>query len=364
MERTLHLLIMYTMLVLMLLLLHRGRKDKRGLFLAAYALIEIITNGVDSITLWGGNRIYDMFPAIQFMAKPVTLLWVPLFWFYVNSCFSSQFKWKKKHLLHLLPFGVMILWFIILRILKGAEDVANNMFRFGSTEGYLLYAVDISVRIQYVVYNSILIVKLNQLERKIKNNNQPAEMNTTINWLRFIVYGYTMACMGAVFTFIMFHINGAFAGNLNVFSILYFFIFFFIIFYNTIVPKAFYSNKLSKHTVEINDEMKRIMGKLEERLVNEKVYLDPELSLKQLAASMGEKERAISQAINTLKKRNFKDYINSFRIEHACTLLKEHTNKPIFEVMFESGFNTKGPFNSAFKKITGKTPSDYRKKME
>jgi len=75
---------------------------------------------------------------------------------------------------------------------------------------------------------------------------------------------------------------------------------------------------------------------------------------------LNEKERNISQAINTIQQRNLNDYINSLRIEHACRLLLEKKEKPVFEVMYESGFNTKGAFNLAFKKTTGKTPTQYR----
>lgn len=362
MDKTLHLLIMYTMLVLMLLLLHKGRKDKRGLFLAAYAFIEVLTNGIDGISLLGGEKIFEKFPAILFMTKTLTLLWVPFFWFYIRSCFSKDFRWENKRLFHLLPFGLFLAAFLILRGLKGAQYIADNMFRFGSLESYALYSVDIAVRLQYLIYNTVLVVMLIRVEKQLKLTPDPEnlKLNSNIKWLRFIVYGYAIACLGAVFTFIMFHFNWPLANRINFYSILYFFIFFFVIFYDTIVPKSLYLKKSSKALPEINDEMKQIIKKLDALLTDEKVFLDPELSLSQLASTMEEKERAISQAINTLKQRNFKDYINSYRINHACNLLKEHTDKPIFEVMFESGFNTKGPFNTAFKKITGKTPSEYR----
>lgn len=364
MEKTLHLLIMYTMLVLMLLLLHKGRKDKRGLFLAVYALIEIITNGIDSISLWGGNGVYAKFPAILILAKPFTLLWVPLFWLYVKSCFSSDFKWKNKYLMHLLPFGLIMLFFLILREIQGVETFAKKTFSFETFQGYTLYAIDIIVRCQYVIYNVLMILQLRSIEKKIKLNDAPADLNTNIKWLRFIVYGYALACAGAVFVFILFHFNWSLAGQINHFSILYFFVFFFIIFYDTIAPKSLYSKKNVKPLPEINDEMKGIMERLDTLLAGKQIYLNPELSLTHVAEMMNEKERAISQAINTLKQRNFKDYINSYRIQHACELLKADKEKPIFEVMFDSGFNTKGPFNTAFKRVTGKTPTEFRGELE
>jgi AraC-like DNA-binding protein len=90
------------------------------------------------------------------------------------------------------------------------------------------------------------------------------------------------------------------------------------------------------------------------------MYLNPELTLEQIALTLNDKERNISQAINTLQHRNVNDYINNLRIEHACQLLLADKGKPVFEVMYESGFNTKGTFNLAFKKAVGKTPTQFR----
>jgi YesN/AraC family two-component response regulator len=90
------------------------------------------------------------------------------------------------------------------------------------------------------------------------------------------------------------------------------------------------------------------------------MFLDADLSLKQLSEALNIKERSISQAINTIENKIFKYYINELRINHSLGLLSSQKDKPIFEVMFESGFNTKTAFNSAFKKYTGKTPSEFR----
>jgi AraC-like DNA-binding protein len=106
--------------------------------------------------------------------------------------------------------------------------------------------------------------------------------------------------------------------------------------------------------------MQLLMKRIEELMAGKKMFLEPELTLQQIATALNEKERNISQAINTLQQRNLNDYINSLRIEYACRLLLENREKPIFEVMYESGFSTKGAFNLAFKKTIGKTPTQYR----
>lgn len=362
MDHTIHLLIMYTMLVLMLVLLQKARSDRKSLFLAIYALIEVFTNGIYSITLWGGTGIYEKFPALLFLVKPVVLLWVPFFSFYVFACFSNKFEFKSKHLLHLLPFGLIMLFYIVVRIVKGAELIGENLFRLGTIESYSLYVTDILLKVQYVAYIFYMINKLLKIERALKREGELKSLTTHILWLRIIVYGYSVACLGALVTFVLFHINPVFAEKFNVVSVLYFFLYFFIIFFDTVSPKPLLDIlKVAKKPLP-DSELLKIVENLKALFNKKPLYLDPDLSLKQLASELNESERKISQAINAVEHRVFKDFINEMRIKHAMEILKKEVDKPIFEVMYESGFNTKGPFNTAFKKVAGVTPTQFRKK--
>ncbi|MFA9391772.1 MAG: helix-turn-helix domain-containing protein [Prolixibacteraceae bacterium] len=364
MDKTLHLLIMYTMLVLMLLLLQKGRNDRKSLYLAVYAFIEILTNGIDSISLWGGTAVYEWFPTLPFVAKPITLLWVPFFYFYVRTCFSQRFELKAKHLLHLLPFAMAMIFFLVMYVIRRGQMTTIKMFAFGSVEGYSIFVIDYIVRLQYIVYNVFMIIRLFKIEKKRKQNNTGVDLNVNIKWLRFIVYGYAIACFGAFIVYFSWYINGAFAAKLNIFSILYFFLFFFVIFYDTIVTKSFSSVLKIKQVQIPEQELNDIIKRLKIVLIENPLYLEADLSLKQVAEALNEKERSISQAINTIEKRNFKDYINELRIKHSLELLRNQHDKPIFEIMFESGFNTKGAFNTAFKKYVGLTPSEYRDSLD
>ena len=71
----------------------------------------------------------------------------------------------------------------------------------------------------------------------------------------------------------------------------------------------------------------------------------------------------LSQVINTEHNKNFREFINTLRIKEAEKLLKE-TSLKIEAVAYETGFNTISTFNIAFKKETGITPSEYRKKNQ
>ena len=61
---------------------------------------------------------------------------------------------------------------------------------------------------------------------------------------------------------------------------------------------------------------------------------------------------------------NFFDFINQFRIDEARSILKNPEKKQftVLEILYEVGFNSKSSFNTAFKKHTGLTPTQYRKK--
>ena len=62
-------------------------------------------------------------------------------------------------------------------------------------------------------------------------------------------------------------------------------------------------------------------------------------------------------------QKTFTEFVNEFRIVHACKLLSEERHN-ISEVCFESGFNNFSHFNKLFKLKTGKSPNAYRKSVE
>jgi YesN/AraC family two-component response regulator len=103
-----------------------------------------------------------------------------------------------------------------------------------------------------------------------------------------------------------------------------------------------------------DNEMLRLMKEIEVLMLAKKLYTNPELSLQMLSEELNEKERNISQTINALQGRNVNDFINYHRIEYAKELLAKHPEKAIFEIMYDSGFNTKGASTWHLKSLPGK----------
>ena len=117
-----------------------------------------------------------------------------------------------------------------------------------------------------------------------------------------------------------------------------------------------------KTTSFSKDEIEPLFLELEKLMQNEKLYLNPDLSLSGLAKALKTNSQKVSLVINSKLGQNFNEYINRYRINHALELLKNPKTKSytIASVAFDCGFNSLSTFNTAFKKVTGKTPSTYR----
>lgn len=104
-----------------------------------------------------------------------------------------------------------------------------------------------------------------------------------------------------------------------------------------------------------------LLQALKDMIERQGLYLQSALTLSQLASESGLPSHYISQVINELEGKNFYQFINQYRIEHACQLLKQDARLKILEVAMASGFNSKSAFNPVFKQFTGQTPSSFRR---
>ncbi|GAB1855956.1 hypothetical protein MHTCC0001_07910 [Flavobacteriaceae bacterium MHTCC 0001] len=143
------------------------------------------------------------------------------------------------------------------------------------------------------------------------------------------------------------------------------------VFLNTILfllllkPEIYYLFK--KYTNTNLDEA--IKSKYKQTLIeyidNNKPYLEPEISLEDISKATSINPRLLSQIINESFGKNFKSYINQFRIHESLHQLSDvSNNKTIKEILFDSGFNSISAFYSEFKKNVGITPQQYRNSIK
>lgn len=132
------------------------------------------------------------------------------------------------------------------------------------------------------------------------------------------------------------------------------------------IPLAATRNNVS--SVSLNDDtgdetdvpLVNLYNILVSRIENEKLYLDPNLSLGDLCLKINRKQRYVSQAISEVGKTSFSSLINSFRVNEARRLLTSGDGFSVNEIIEKTGFGSRPAFHRNFKAATGFTPSEYQ----
>ncbi|BDW93759.1 hypothetical protein MACH07_25910 [Flagellimonas marinaquae] len=121
--------------------------------------------------------------------------------------------------------------------------------------------------------------------------------------------------------------------------------------------------KKYKQALLDTNEVTRYSKELKQIMIDYKLYLNPDLSLKDLASYLDLPANYVSQLLNLGFQKNFSEYINTFRINEfkERILLEENKGLTIMAIAYDSGFNSKTVFNTFFKKIEGVTPNAYLK---
>lgn len=125
-------------------------------------------------------------------------------------------------------------------------------------------------------------------------------------------------------------------------------------------PLAWVSNRYRRH----NPEFEALIARLEDELLVDRIFLDPNLTLHRFARRVGMPLRVVSAAINDNRNCNYNQWLNRFRIEEAQRMMRDDPELGVTEVMYSSGFQNKSTFNAAFRAITGESPSAWRNQLD
>jgi len=113
-------------------------------------------------------------------------------------------------------------------------------------------------------------------------------------------------------------------------------------------------------------ESEELMKKMNAYMDKYKPWLIPEFCMADFSQKLAVSGHLISEVTNGLMKQHFFDYVNNYRIEEFKRLLEDPEKKDdkIQFLAYDSGFNSKTTFNTAFKKFTGQTPSVYKRNLK
>jgi AraC-like DNA-binding protein len=107
------------------------------------------------------------------------------------------------------------------------------------------------------------------------------------------------------------------------------------------------------------DDAAELEARIRAVMTVQKLYQRPGLTVSELADEVAATPHEVSQVLSTRLKRNFYTFVNEHRIEHVKAAL-ETSDRPVLDLAFEAGFQSKSTFNTAFRKATGTTPREYR----
>lgn len=130
-----------------------------------------------------------------------------------------------------------------------------------------------------------------------------------------------------------------------------------------VLPKSdgskYKNSRLDTKSIETHKiELLRLM-------TEEKLFRNSKLSVDDVAKLLGIPRQHLSEVLNVHMKVGFQDLLNEYRVEDFIECLRGGTyhNYTLLGIANEVGFSSKTSFNSAFKKLKGMTPSEYKKTM-
>jgi AraC-like DNA-binding protein len=219
--------------------------------------------------------------------------------------------------------------------------------------------------LQILVYN-ILSLRLLYIYRKKLKENFSSISKINFSWLSFVIIGYTTAHIIST-TIQLISFADGYNSFLKIILFTVFLIFFNIIFFKAWQQPEIFSvleeNIRYKSSKLKKQEAESWIQKLNDIIKLKKPFLNPGLTINQLAEDISISPRVLSQIINEYYNQNFYDYINRLRIEESKAMLADSSSKKtVLEILYDVGFNSKTAFNIAFKKTTGLTPTEFRKK--
>jgi len=118
--------------------------------------------------------------------------------------------------------------------------------------------------------------------------------------------------------------------------------------------------------LELSDKTEEHYQNLLQLIEKEKLYLDAQLSMDLLSKKLGLSSSYLSKIINQKEEKNFYDFINAYRVSEVKANLvhPNYSHYSILGIGLEAGFKSKSTFNAVFKRMTGMTPSNYKKTLK
>lgn len=344
--------------------------------------IFLLINAQDSAGQFVNFFLYPDHPGITILISISIFLKLPALFLFILSTIYSDFKLRKKHLWHLLPYFIVIIIFLPNFFLVDHDakitflEESDESTKWEISLDYLLLHIQILV---YIVLSYLAVYKYKRL---LLENYSNASM-FHYRWLFQLISIFAIEALVATFknVFMFLELEKLFTTTLLFTSILALgFILWMVLkalqrpeLYSGINSDMILAKDLkSKSIVYTEDEeaVKENSNKIKKLemldafMIEHKPFLEASLTLFDLSEQIDIPSKDLSLLINRDLNQHFFDFVNGYRIRMAMDILKDPAKKAftVLEILYEVGFNSKSSFNTAFKKYTDLTPTEYRKK--
>lgn len=313
------------------------------------------------------------------------LIHYPLFYLYVNTMVNKIEKIRILNFLHFIPFTVFLVIYVIF---SNGNLLYSYNFSLSNTPPRLVHFNLIINLISGLIYLSLCLKQLSKFNKRIKDFYSNID-KINLKWLTHLIAWLCFILItGIIYIIIAKWLQVKplnYSIDIFIYSSITVFIFF-IGFYSLKKTHLFNSKRIPYNAdtgiiksikkneknskYEIYGLKKNEAAELKDKLLlyveEKKPYLDCNLSLAQLAESLGFYKHYLTQVLNDELNQNFFDFINNYRVEEVKRLMSDinYENYTLLAIALEAGFNSKSSFNRIFKEFTRFTPSQYKKNME
>ncbi|WP_163557774.1 AraC family transcriptional regulator [Halomonas sp. NO4] len=312
-------------------------------------------------------------PNLAYLGTLIGLLQAGLLYLYAQSLMYRDFRLVPWHVVHTLLFWIVSAIFLVEYYLQPSDvklQILVNRDHPGVLTSPLLAA---AIHLVVLGYLWATIRALNRFGTTVRQLFSNLE-NKQLAWLRTLLIGYSFVWTISLLYCLSAHVfkSSASAQWVSTVGAITGFSFINYLIIHALRQPAIFSGLSAEeaqlaqgdndgHATPVIAVDRKLLQQLEAHMTTTRPYLDANLSVEQLAHQLSVAPRELSRTINRGLGKNFFEFVSDYRIAEACRRLQTAgASTTILQVMYDSGFNSKSVFNTAFKKATGMTPSAYR----
>lgn len=350
-------------------------KTKLKLSNSLFAFFLILTAIDISINL---GAVFEIPLNIRVFISSFFFLQLPVFYLYVLSVCYTDFKLKLKHLLHLFPFILANL--ILVPRFYAVNQAAKISFLGNSLNMPEIQFNHFVIHAQIILYIIAVFITLRKV-RTIYLENYAGSSIESLTWLTQFTIAlsifFIIALLKNIFKFSQYpYLADYLKIGLILFELAIIFWYLYKALNNpglfkiidsklTLFSETVLEDKKLHSSASFESKNSTELLSLKNYMMEKKPFLNPSLTIQDVSSETNIPVRDLSALINLDLGQHFYDFVNTYRINQAKEILKDNTKikLTILEILYQVGFNSKSSFNTAFKKQTGHTPTDYRKKL-